>query len=359
MRRGGSQGGFSFDSQERRTYDAGPFGSRIKKPVIMTSKDTIALQIHARLAAARRPLLVAHKKPDGDTLGAMMAVYSWLRDQGREAYAFCLDVPARAYAYVPRLHELQTDPRVFEDEAVDLICVFDAGDLAYAGIEDFVKAMPDRPFIVNFDHHVTNLRFGDLNLLVTDASSTAEVVHGFLEAGGVGISRPMAVCLMTGILTDTSNFSNPATTVNSLRVASELLLKGASIQEITRHLMRNKPVSSLKIWGKALERLRWDAEARTVSTALYLEDFKDHTSQEEYVEGLSNFLNHLLDAQVVLVLKELPDGKVKGSYRSASDVDVAALAQKYGGGGHKKAAGFTVAGKIVEAERGWKVDPAP
>jgi len=311
--------------------------------------------IFEKLLSARRPILVSHRKPDGDTLGGMMAVYNWLRDQGREAYAFCVDAPSSAYSYFPRVREVLTNPETFHDEAIDLLCVFDAGDLQYAGIDAFVAGMPKRPFIANFDHHFTNTHFGDANLVVTDASSTAEVVHAFFAANLVEVTKPMATCLMTGLLTDTSNFSNPATTVKSLEIASELLLKGVSIRDITRRLMRNKPVAALKLWGLALERLRWDAENRTATTAIFRKDLETHPVDDEHLEGLSNFLNHILKADVVLVLKETHDGKVKGSYRSATDVDVAELAKKHGGGGHKKAAGFTVAGTIAESAEGWKV----
>jgi phosphoesterase RecJ-like protein len=311
--------------------------------------------IFEKLSAARRPILVAHRKPDGDTLGGMMAVYTWLRDQGREAYAFCVDAPASAYNYFPRIREVLTNPATFTDEDIDMLCVFDAGDLAYAGIDTFVAAMPQRPFIANFDHHVTNTLFGDANLVLTNASSTAEVVHGFFTINSVEVTQAMATCLMTGLLTDTSNFSNPGTTVKSLEIASDLLLKGVSMRDITKRLMRNKPVEALKLWGKALERLRWDPVNKTATTALLRTDFDEYPVDDEHLEGLSNFLNHLLKADVVLVLKETADGKIKGSYRSASEVDVAELAKAHGGGGHKKAAGFTVAGKIVEGENGWKI----
>ncbi len=322
------------------------------------TNDAIAQTMFTKLAAARRPLLVAHKKPDGDTLGAMMAVYIFLRENGREAHAFCIDVPARAYAYFPRIKEVQTSAETFRDERIDLVCIFDAGDLKYAGIEELVNGMPGRPFLMNFDHHVTNLRYGDLNLVVTDASSTAEVVHNFFRANAVEPTRAMATCIMTGILTDTSNFSNPGTTARSLEIASELLLKGASIQEITRRLMRNKPVEALKLWGLALERLRWNPATGVATTVLWQNDFKRHPVDDEHVEGLSNFLNRLLQAGVVLVLRELPGGKIKGSYRSASEVDVAELAKKMGGGGHRKAAGFTVDGRIVEKPEGWEIASA-
>src|SRR5688572_23758526 len=156
--------------------------------------------IFEKLLSARRTILVSHRKPDGDTLGGMMAVYNWLRDQGREAYAFCVDAPSQAYSYFPRIREMQKNPDIFTDEAVDLVCVFDAGDLQYAGIDAYVAGMPKKPFIANFDHHVTNTLFGDANLVVTDASSTAEVVHAFFAANAAEVTQAMATCLMTGLL---------------------------------------------------------------------------------------------------------------------------------------------------------------
>lgn len=316
---------------------------------------TSAKVIHRKLLSARKPLLVAHRKPDGDTLGAMLAIHNWLKDSGRESVAFCVDAPAEAYAYFERVEDIVTDPSVFSDPDVDMLCVFDAGDLRYAGIDEYVEKMPERPFIANFDHHVTNEFFGDENLVVVGASSTSEVVHEFFCINGMESTREIAVCLMTGLLTDTSNFSNPATTVRSLEAASNLLLKGASIKDITRRLMKDKPLVALKVWGLALERLKWHPEERLATTALFLKDFKAHEVDDEHLAGLSNFLNHLLVAEVVLVLKEAGNGRVKGSYRSANEVDVAELAKQYGGGGHKKAAGFATEGEIVETDTRWEI----
>ena len=100
-----------------------------------TQPDAIAKSIFDRLAIAKRPVLIAHKHPDGDTLGGMMAIYNWLRDSGREAVAFCVDVPPAPYSYFPRVREIVNDPAVFADPAVDMICIFDAGDrFNYAGM---------------------------------------------------------------------------------------------------------------------------------------------------------------------------------------------------------------------------------
>jgi phosphoesterase RecJ-like protein len=253
------------------------------------------------------------------------------------------------------VEEVTTEPAVFSDPDVDMICVFDAGDLKYAGIDEFVEGMGERPYIANFDHHVTNDFFGDENLVIIGASSTAEVVHGFFRTNGESPTREMSVCLMTGLLTDTSNFSNPATTVGSLEAASDLLLRGADINDITRRLMKDKPLMALKVWGLALERLKWHPDEKLATTALFRKDFEEHEVDDEHLEGLSNFLNHLLTAEVVLVLKETTNGRVKGSYRSANDIDVAEMAKQYGGGGHKKAAGFAVEGEIIESDSRWEI----
>lgn len=305
------------------------------------------------LRRARRILIVSHKKPDGDTLGAaaglLLACHSW----GFPADAFCLDPVPPPYRYMPGTEQFSTDPALFA--AADTIAVCDAGDLAYAGIERFVLDRTVKPVIINFDHHATNRHFGDINVVDAGASSTAEVVYHFLEFCRAEVSQKVATSLLTGILTDTSVFSNPATTSASLDAASALMRRGAKIQDVSNRLMRNKPIEALKLWGEVLSRLKYDAHLGIASTVIFERDLRESGVEDEHVEGLSNFLNHVLSAKVVMVLRELPGGKVKGSLRTAEEIDVSALAKLLGGGGHKKAAGFTVSGKIVEANGAWRV----
>jgi phosphoesterase RecJ-like protein len=309
---------------------------------------------HEALKKAKRVLIIAHRKPDGDTLGAATAMLRHCRRQGIPADAFCLDEPPRQYAYLPGTEEFTTDPAVF-GRGHDVVAVFDAGDLRYAGVDAHVAAMRPKPAILNFDHHVTNERFGDVNVVDVKASSTAEVVYGFCMTCGVDIDRDMATCILTGILTDTGNFTNPATTGGSLEAASDLMRRGAKIQEVASQLVRNKPIDALRLWGQVFSRLKFNRELGVASTAILASDLDAGDVEEEHVEGIANFLNTFLDAKVVLVLKEMPGGKVKGSFRTAEDVDVSVPAKMLGGGGHKKAAGFTMAGKVVETDKGWQV----
>lgn len=307
---------------------------------------------HDALTRANKVLIVAHKKPDGDTLGASAAMLNFCRRRDIAANAFCLDAPPPQYGYIPRVDEFTADPAVF-GETYDVLAVFDSGDLRYAGVADLVAGMPAKPAVLNFDHHATNERYGDMNLLDTGASSTAEVVYEFFRAVGVEIDRDIATCLLTGILTDTSSFSNPGTTQGSLEAASELLRSGAKIQEVANKLMRNKSIPALRLWGQVLSRLKYNPTLGVASTAIFSGDLADIDG--EHVEGISNFLNQFLDVAVVLVLTEQSGGKVKGSFRTAEDLDVSVPAKLLGGGGHRKAAGFTIPGRILETDQGWKI----
>lgn len=310
------------------------------------------------LRKAKRVLVVSHPKPDGDTLGASAAMFNFLTGQGIKVTGFCKDVIPAQYAYMPGVERYTNDFAVFADTEHDVIAVFDAGDLRFAGIADALAARRAPVTLLNFDHHATNEKFGAVNVLDVAASSTAEVVYDFLRTVAADITQPIATCLLTGILTDTGNFSNPATTWTALEAASDLVRRGGKIQEVANKLTRNKSLTSLRLWGSVLSRLKHHEELGITSTAIFAHEIAAEGIDDEQVEGISNFLNQFLDTRVVLVLKELPEGKVKGSFRTAHDIDVSMPAKMLGGGGHKKAAGFTVAGRIAETPLGWSVVPA-
>jgi phosphoesterase RecJ-like protein len=315
-----------------------------------------AKSIFNRISVAKHPLIVSHGHPDGDTLGCALAFLDWFRSRGIKATAFCADPPPTHCAHLPGLSAITHDQAVLDNPTIDLVLVVDAGDLKVTGVPELLaKTIQRVPSSVNIDHHPSNPNFAQENLVVTTASSASEIVYEIFRVGGVIPSRAMANCLLTGILFDTSNFSNSATTVRCLEIASELVLRGASFQIVTRNIYHNKSLAVLKLWGLALERLRFDPATEVASTALFLEDFRVHQASEDSTGGISNLLGYLLGVPVLLVLREVAGGRVVGSYRATGDVDVAALAKKYGGGGHRKAAGFTVAGQIIESEQSWKV----
>lgn len=318
------------------------------------SKEITRQKIHDRIKRANRPLLVMHKKPDGDTLGSALAMARWLREQGKDACIFCRDSAPRHYDFLPEFEKIQNDPAIFERQEIDLIVVLDSGDLGYAGVEEIISGINRSLPIINIDHHATNRHYGEINLVEPDASSTAEVVHNFFETNDIKINRHIATSLLVGILTDTTNFTNPGTTVSSMRVASKLISYGARTGEITRRIMKNKSIDSLRLWGKTLSRLEENRQLNMAIAIIKKEDLAEVNAPGEAVEGVANFLNALLDVRLVLVLRETNDGHVKGSFRS-TDADVSKIAAALGGGGHKKAAGFTIKGRLEQVGGKWKV----
>lgn len=299
-------------------------------------------RLHETLIRAKRILIVAHKKPDGDTLGSSSSFLTWLLREGKDVTAFCADAIPHPFRYLDNVHRYSHDPAIFEAQ-YDAVLVFDSGDLRYCGVADYMARLTPGYYLVNIDHHATNQHYGQMNIVCTDASSTAEVAYRFFETNKIAIDQKMATSILTGLLTDTGNFSNSGTTAGSMEAGSKMFASGARHRDIAAHLMNDKTISSLKLWGLALSRAQYNPKLDIISTYILKSDSADETSISE---GLSNFLNAVAgQADTIMVLTEQGNGEVKGSLRSVKR-DVSKLAQLMGGGGHKKAAGFTVKGKI-------------
>lgn len=312
----------------------------------------IARQIHTALAGAKRVLLIPHKNPDGDALGSVTALMHLLRRMGTDHAVFCITEYTNKLSYLPGVDELTTDQSLWHDDHFDfdVVLVVDTGDLSHAGISDKIQERNPKPFIINIDHHATNTMYGDLNLVLPKASSTCEILATFFKINNEEIDSHIATCLLTGLITDTGNFTNAATTVQSLKLASELIRKGGDLKKIQRTMLKDKTMDSLKLWGAVLSRIAKHDTHEIVHTFVTQQDMKEMAATDDDVDGLANFMQTLSEGKAIMVLRELPDGKVKGSFRTTrNDTDVAAMAKKLGGGGHTKAAGFTVDGPIETA----------
>lgn len=301
-------------------------------------------RIHETLLKARRILLVSDGKPDGDSLGSTSAALNWLLREGKDVTAFCAAPIPSVFRYLDNIHRFTDQPEIF-NQAYDVIMTFDAGDLRHCGIDTLLPKTPSGYTLIVMDHHATNARYGMINAVLTDACSTAEVLYRFFEHLRIDIDSYMATSLLSGILTDTSCFSNAATTTFGMDAAGKLFSCGARHGDILRHLIHNQSISGLKLWGTALSRLTHHPKLDLAVTYLRAEDLEGE--KEEAYEGLANFLGAACSgADTILILKELSNGTIKGSLRSSTR-DISKLAQFLGGGGHKKAAGFTVKGRLV------------
>jgi len=277
-----------------------------------------AKQIHNLVKQANHILLVPHQNPDGDALGSVSAFMSYLNKHNIIHSAFSLTKPLEKFSYLPHSQKISNKEDVWQDASIDMVIIFDSGDL-------------------NYDH----------NLVIENASSTAEVLFNYFKYNKINIDKKMATALLTGIITDTDNFTNSATSVSSLSAASELIRTGGDLNMIKNALLKDKTVSSLILWGVVLTRLTMDEKSSIVYTYLTKDDLKTNHINENEAEGMANFLNNLSEGKAGLILKETEEGKIKGSFRTThDDVDVSAYAMKLGGGGHKKAAGFTIEGPM-------------
>lgn len=324
--------------------------------------ETISTTIHQHLQEkAHHVLLISHPRPDGDTLSAACAFMQYLRLLGKKYTAFCTTAIPSDLLFLPGSREFTSDPEIFSRTAFDTICFFDTGDLRHAGMESIMATLPYRPTIINVDHHHTNTLFGTHNLVLTDAASTTETLYHYFRENRIAITGEMATAILTGLVTDTGNFSNQATTPTSVRIAADLMAAGADFGAILSHTMRNKSMRALQLWGLMLSRLTYVQEHAVTYTYIRREERDAMGATDDDIDGLANFLNSLGEGRAVIVLREVDGGGVKGSMRTTKhDMDVSAIAQYFGGGGHKKAAGFTIKNvQITDTASAWQLlEPA-
>lgn len=313
------------------------------------------LQIQEQSMRANRIGIVLHKNPDGDTLGSGTAIYHWLKQKEKDVFLFCVDAPEPGLCFIPGSTDVQTDPTLILNEKADLLIAVDGASPDYNGLEKLLAQTNRKPTIINIDHHQTNKGYGDLNLVIPDADATADIVARMLIELDVPLTPDIATCCLTGILTDTSHFSNAATTKTGMETAGHLIKAGARMTQINRKILQTKTLSTLRLWGRALDHLQHVPEKQMVVTYITQEDLKACDANEESTAGISNFLNETCgSADIILVFTEQKDGTLKGSLRSIK-TDVAAIAKKLGGGGHIRAAGFSVNGKIEKTKKGFRI----
>ena len=313
----------------------------------------IIKKIHSLILSSNSILLVSHRNPDGDTIGSTLALAHWFEKIGKDYTIFCQDKPASFFSFLPNLEIIQTTLPDFKN--YDLVITCDCADQTQTGIspEDWKRLKCP---IINIDHHFTNTNFGHHNLVLFEPASTTAILYQFFISNLINIDRPLATCLLTGLVVDTGNFSNPSTDGSALEIASRLVAKGAQIRYINHYLIKNKSVPTLKLWSRILLRLKKNQDLGLAWTVITKKDKQDCAVDDLATEGISNFFNELADSNLSLVLEEIEGGFIKGSLRTTTDfIDVSRFAKIMGGGGHQRAAGFRVKGKLQETDDGWSI----
>lgn len=297
-------------------------------------------------------LIVSHKNPDGDALGASTALACFLSKRKKNVGIFFSTSFPRGFDYLPGIERVLPDS-MMPEKPYDVVFAVDASDLEFCALraEDFGSAK-----IVVIDHHLTNKKFGHLNFVEPTASSTCEYLVELFQKFEYEIDKDIATCLLTGVLTDTDFLSNQAVTHLTFKTVSRLLLHGANLRVILRNVLQSKSLASLKLIGIALSRLKVNPSLQLASTYITQADLIRLNAAEEDLSGLANIMNFIDGVKIALIWRENRAFEFKASLRTHDPlIDVAKIATIFGGGGHRKAAGFTIRGRVVETDTGWIV----
>jgi bifunctional oligoribonuclease and PAP phosphatase NrnA len=287
---------------------------------------------------------VTHKDADGDTLGSALALAQALEPLGKSVPVLSSPPVPAAWWFLPGIERVnrQTAPGHAP------VFIFDASDASRAGTYESV--VTQATVVVNIDHHVSNARFGTINLVLTDAASTGELVYDLLKAWKIDIPPAAASCLYATILSDTGGFRHDNTSAHALRAAAELVELGANPVMIARGLFKSRPASSLRMQGRILQGLHYEFGDRLVWGSISQTGLRDSGATTDQADSAIDQLNTVRGQELAILFKEAGPRLTKVSIRSRDQVDAAELAGKFGGGGHRRAAGIELALPLKEAE---------
>jgi phosphoesterase RecJ-like protein len=314
-----------------------------------TTTESDVQEVAAAIKGNESFLVVAHENPDGDALGSMLATSIALRGLGKDVVMYLSgDAPTPGeYGFLDLSDLRRTLPDDLEER---VLLALDCASERRIGPEP--GAVERARLVVNVDHHHDNSRFGDLNLIVDDASSTAEIVNDVLASLEIQLSPEIAEALYVALVTDTGRFQYSNTTPKALRLAADLVEAGADVHGIFRLVYETVQWAKLKLLALALERAELYENGRLVITYLLKDDFAAVGAEEPYSEGIIDFLRSVEGSEMVALIREPPrdEGPSRRiSLRSSRDeVDVSAVARAADGGGHRQAAGFSSELEIPE-----------
>lgn len=292
-----------------------------------------------KIEESKNIIISSHINPDGDAIGSGLGLYLALtKKYPDKSIRFILEdkVPYN-YSFLKGAEKIEKFDELKDEPKADLFIVVDSAVFKRIGkVADLKKDA----FLVNIDHHISNDNYGDLNI-VKNISSASEVVYGVIKDLGIEIDALAGESLYTGIVTDSGNFQYDSTSMDTFRIAGELLALGIDRDNIINEVYRSRTLGFIRTLGIALSEMKIDNEKKLVSFLLTKDFMTKNNIQKDETEGIVEKLLEYKDCEVAVFLKEEGNGKIKGSLRSKRDIDVNEVAKAFDGGGHRKAAGFT------------------
>jgi len=293
------------------------------------------------IQAARRVLVVTHVAPDGDAIGSLLGLGWLLRGQGLQMTLVCEDLVPDLYRWLPGAGEVVPQG----EGRYDLVISLDCSDPRRMGHRLADESSTAGVPLLNVDHHVTNTWFGAVNWVDTASVATAQMVLALAEACGWELTGPIAVCLLCGLVTDTRAFRTSNVDAAAVRAALRLMEAGASLSEISRRVLEQRPMTAVRLWGEALGQMQLEDGILWVEITQTMR--QRWGASEDGDSGLANFMSGVREASIAIVFSERNDGMVEVGLRAAPGYDVAQAALRLGGGGHPQAAGCTLTGDLA------------
>ena len=308
------------------------------------------------ITKARRVLCICHRAPDGDAIGSLLSMGLLLEQHlvNVPVLFHCIDAVPETFRFLPGVWRVRSD---LLPQPGDAVIFLDCAEPKLTGYSEKHPSLFRGDFpVLLIDHHVSNPGFGTVNIIIPAASSTCEIVFQLAREWSWSLDTDSATCLLMGVYTDTGGLLHSNTTAEVYRTVSELMRSGARHQLVVSSVFRTVKPSTLRLWGRVLEKITISDVGGAIS-AVTEGDFRSTGAEYSELSGAIDYVNAVPGMRFSLVLSER-DGVVKGSLRTLrDDIDVNAMASRLRGGGHRRAAGFAVPGRLQSSVH-WTVVPS-
>jgi phosphoesterase RecJ-like protein len=307
-------------------------------------------------------LVVSHVNPDGDAISSTTAVGWLLSSLGKSYTMMNEDACPQKFQFLWRAADIKRASDADGKKKYRYVIAVDCAD--YQRFGEVSACFADDVRIANIDHHQTNDHYGDVQLIRPDAAATAEILYDLLNRFSITWTEEIATCIYTGLLTDTGGFRFSNTSPRVMNIASQLLSCGVKANELAEQLLERMTKAHVKLLQRALSTLTFNADETVCWLSVSLADMREANAKNEDLEGLVQYPRNIEGVDVGILFKEVRQDVYKVSLRSGGRADVSEIAQRFGGGGHARAAGCTVEGKlediiravVAEAEKGLKAN---
>lgn len=294
-----------------------------------------------RIEKANSILVTTHIRPDGDAIGSVIGLGLALQDKGKRVQMVLEDGAPSRFRFLQGYDQIVKQV----DGEVDLVIALDCGEASrIGGLHNYIEHID-----INIDHHASNPHFGEINLVDGKATAVTEMLGGLLPAFGLEITLPVAEALLTGMITDTLGFKTPNMHPDTLRLAAKLFEQGADLPALYDQALSRKSYEAVSYWGAGLSQLNRDG--RIIWATLSLADRKAVGYRGRDDADLISLLASISNNDVAIIFVQQDEQVVKVSWRASNGFDVAQIAQQFGGGGHKAAAGATIDGDLDEVRQ--------